>query len=151
MRSDASHLQFTEQTWKTVTDHAYHCLWRKEFCPERSRIENLRCVFFEGETDDSYGRQFWFFEAVGPDPWGKFHHFFGALEYSMQYGLMENCQAALFEEAEHRLRALSVATEPAPNRVWAHPSTAIWVRMAILAVLVVAIGWLFILAGYLRQ
>jgi hypothetical protein len=65
--------------------------------------------------------------------------------------LMENSQAALYEEAEHRLHALSDATEPHPNRVWAHPSTAIWVRMAILAVLVVAIGWLFILAGYLRQ
>jgi len=149
MRSDASHLQFSEQTWKVVTDHAYRCLWRKEFCQEQTRVDNLRCVFFEAETEESYGRQFWFFEAVGPDPWGKYHHFFGALEYSMQYGTLENCQAALFEEADHRLRALSAATEAVPDRVWAHPSTGIWVRLAVLAVLIVAIGWLFILADNL--
>jgi len=151
MSSDASYLQFSEETWKTVTDHAQRCLWRKDFSPEQARVENLRCVFFEPETDENYGRQFWFFEAAGQDPWGKYHHLFGALEYSMQYGLMENCQAVLFEEPDHRLKSLSAATEPIADRVWSHPTTGIWVRLAVLAVLCVAIGWLFILAGYLQQ
>jgi hypothetical protein len=149
MTSDASHLQFSEQIWRTVTEHAQQCLYSKEFNPEHSRVDNLRCVFFDAETDENYGRQFWFFEALGPDPWGNVHHYYGALEYSLQYGLLENCQAALFEEAEHRLRALSAATEPVSTRVRSHPTTGIWVRLVILAVIVVVAGWLLILAGIL--
>ncbi len=64
----------------------------REFCPDQSKIDNLRCVHFEEEIESCYGRQLWYFEAMGVDGEQKRHRLFGALEFSVQYGLLEACK-----------------------------------------------------------
>ncbi len=55
MSSDAGHLQFSDHIWQTVGGQAKQCLLRREFCPEQSRIDNLRCVHFEEEAEQLMG------------------------------------------------------------------------------------------------
>ncbi|MFO0925318.1 MAG: hypothetical protein U0905_22890 [Pirellulales bacterium] len=147
MSSDAGHLQFSDHIWQTVGGQAKQCLLRREFCPEQSRIDNLRCVHFEEEAEQAYGRQLWYFEAIGIDPIGRRHMLYGALEFSIQYGLLELSQAALFEDAEHRQRFLHAATHPFRQRVWNDSSTKFWVRMTIAGVIVVSMIWALKVVG----
>ncbi len=150
MPSEASHLQFSHQIWQTVGEQARKCLLRREFCPEQSRIENLRCVHFEEELEDVYGRQLWYFEAIGVDSVGRRHMLYGALEFSVQYGLLESSQAALFEDPDHRQRFLYAATHPFRQRVWASPSTRFWIRMTAAGTLAISLVLVFkLLAAFL--
>lgn len=144
MSSEASHLQFSPQIWQAVDGQARRCLLRREFCAEQSRIENLRCVHFEEEIDCCYGRQLWYFEAIGVDPIGRRHMLYGALDFSIQYGLLEPSQAALFEDADHRQRFLHAATQPLRQRAWEHPSTKFWVRTAIAACVTISLIAVFL-------
>lgn len=151
MSSEASDLQFSQEIWKTVSDQAKRCLFRREFCPEQSRIENLRCVHFEEEVDSSYGRQLWYFEAIGIDQIGRRHMLYGALEFSIQYGLLESSQAALFDDPDHRQRFLYAATHPFRNRVWVNASTRFWVRMTIIGVVALSLVFILRVANYLLE
>ena len=106
MTPEAHNIQFSRQIWQTVSENAHHCLDRREFSPEHSRIENLRCVDFVEETINKYGKQVWFFEAIGVDPTGRRRVFHGALEFSVQYGLLEPAQSVMFEDDDARDRFL---------------------------------------------
>jgi hypothetical protein len=144
MTSEASHLSFPRQIWQAVSDHARKCLLRREFCPEHSKIENLRCVHYREELDLCYGRQLWYFEAIGVDPVGRRHMLYGALDFSIQYGMMEASQAALFEDPEHRQRFFYAATHASREAVWHQPYTRFWVRMAGAGVVVLSLLWCLI-------
>ncbi len=145
MTSEASHLHFPQQTWQVVSDHAKRCLLRREFRPEHSRIENLRCVHFKDELDEMFGRQLWYFEAISVDSIGRRHMLYGALDFSVQYGIIEPLQAALFEDPEHRQRFLFAATQNLRDTVWQQPLTKFWVRMAASGVIVLSLIWCMIL------
>lgn len=151
MTPDIDPIQFPRQTWQTVSDQARQCLVRREFCPEQSRIENLRCVHFEEENDSQFGKQLWYFEAIGIDPVGRRHMLYGALEFSVQFGLLEPSQTALFEEAEHRQRFLDAETRTTPLSVWHHYSTRFWVKTACLGIVVTAMMWVTILINHLMR
>lgn len=142
MSSDTSHIQFSRHIWQAVNEQARRCLLSREFCPEQSKIDNLRCVHFEEEIESCYGRQLWYFEAMGVDPIGRRHKLFGALEFSVQYGLLEACQAALFDDSDHRQRFLNAATQPIRSRIWDHSATRFWVRMAVAGVVVLSAMWI---------
>lgn len=135
MSSDTSHIQFSRHIWQAVGEQARRCLLSREFCPEQSKIDNLRCVHFEEEIESCYGRQLWYFEAVGVDNLARRQTLFGAMEFSVQYGLLEACQAALFEDADHRQKFLHAATQPIRSRIWDHAGTKFWVRMTIVGVI----------------
>ena len=142
-------IQFPRQIWQAVSDQARQCIVEKEFCPEQSRIENLRCVHFEGETETKYGIQLWYFEAVGVDPIGRRHMLYGALDFSVQYGLLIPSQTALFEDAELRQRFLKAELEITEKSVWANSTTRFWVRTACLGVVVTAMMWASIFVNLL--
>jgi hypothetical protein len=127
-----------------VSDQARQCLVERHFCPEQSRIENLRCVRFESEKETAFGSQLWFFEAVGVDESQRRHVLYGALEYSVQYGLLEAGSTAIFEDAEERTGILN-------SEIWRYASTRFWVRMACLGVIVTALMWVTILISYLTK
>jgi hypothetical protein len=141
MTTHTTQLQFPKETWQLVSDQARQCLLRREFCPEQSRIDSLRCVHYEDELDVSYGRQIWYFEASAVDPVDRRHMLYGALEMSIQYGLLVPSQAALFEHADHRQRFLQAATDTMRERVWEHASTRFWVRTATCGIIVVSLLW----------
>jgi hypothetical protein len=149
--TEATFYQFSREVWKAVTEQAKNALLRKEFCPQESRIESLRCVFLDEESEASYGRQVWFFEAFGVDSTGKRHRLYGALDFSIQFGLLEPMRAMLADEPRHRQRMLQAIVQPTRSQVWASPSTKIWVRLTLASVIILSAIWLLMLAQQLMQ
>lgn len=145
MTPDASHLQFSRQTWQMVSDQARRTLSHRDFCPEQSRIDNLRCISFEEEGESSFGRQLWFYEALGVDPLGRRRALYGALEFSIQFGLMEPARSSLFEQVEQRQRYVRELEKSAARQIWQHASTRFWIRTALAGVTVVTLVWGLIL------
>lgn len=151
MTPDASFYQFSKEVWQTVNEQAKHTLLRKDFCLEGSRIESIRCVHLEEECEQSYGRQIWFFEASGLDPVGRKHRLYGALDFSVQYGLLEPVRAMLMDESQHRQRFLQSIMRPPAVNVWINPSTKIWVRLTLASVIILSAIWLLSLSAYLME
>jgi hypothetical protein len=151
MTPDASFYQFSKEVWQAVNDQAQHVLLRKEYCPEESKIESIRCVHLEEECDTSFGRQIWFFEATAVDPVGRKHRLFGALDFSVQYGLLEASRAMLMDEPQHRQRFLQSIVKPVDNQVWVNPSTKVWVRLTIASVIILSAIWLLVVAACLME
>ncbi len=58
MSPDASYYQFSKEVWQAVNYQARHTLTRKEFCPEQSRVESVRCVDVEEETSTTMVARF---------------------------------------------------------------------------------------------
>lgn len=149
MTPDTDPIQFPRQIWQTVSDLARHCLVEHAFCPEQSRIENLRCVRFDSEKETIYGSQVWYFEAIGVDLANRRHMLYGALDFSVQYGILEPVQTAVFEESELRQLQFKVDGNQAEASVWKHASTRFWVRTAFAGIVVTAAMWLTMLGLYL--
>jgi hypothetical protein len=148
---EADKIQFSRQIWQAASEHAHRCLVRREFCPEQSRIENLRCVHLVDETVRIYGKQFWCFEAIGIDPVGRRHVLYGVLEFSIQYGLLEAAQTAMFEDSDHREKFLQQETRPAGKLVYHYPSTRFWVYSAWCSISVLTAVWATLLVNYLYK
>lgn len=148
MKPDTTFYQFSKEVWQTVNDQAMNTLVRKEFCPEDSRIESIRCVHLDEEVDSTFGRQIWFFEAVGVDPIGRKHRLYGALDFSVQFGLLEPTRAMLMSERHHRQRFLQSVIRPSDAQVWAAPSTKVWVRLTLASVIILSSIWLLALAAW---
>lgn len=142
-------IQFPSQIWQAVSDQARRSLLRLDFCPDQSRIENLRSVHLCEETEDNYGKQVWFFEAIGIDGKNARHILYGALELSVQYGILVTDQTALFDDIEERQKFLRKESQDSKNGPWAHDSTRFWVNTAILCVVVVSMLWVLTLVSYL--
>jgi hypothetical protein len=149
--TETTFYQFSKEVWQTVTDQARNSLLRRDFCPEESRIESLRCVYLDEESDASFGRQVWFFEAMGIDAVGKRHRLYGSLDFTVQFGLLEPARAVLADEPRHRQRMLQAVANPAQSQVWASPSTKIWVRLTLASVIILSSIWLLLLAVQLMK
>lgn len=144
-------IQFPRQTWRLVSDQARRCLVKREYCDQQSRVENLRCVHFEEETDSAFGSQLWHFEALGIDPVGRRHMLYGVLDFSVQYGMLEASQTALFEDAELRQKFLDREVTSNASSSWNKATTRFWVQTACLGVVVTALMWTTILVHYLYR
>jgi hypothetical protein len=146
---EADKVQFSRQIWQAASEHAHRCLTRREFCPEQSRIENLRCVHLVDETDNAYGKQIWCFEAIGIDPIGRRHVLYGVLEFSIQYGLLEASQTAMFEDVDHRESFLLSETQPLRKLPYHSPSLRFWVCSAWCCIGILGVVWAAALVNYL--
>ena len=151
MTPEADKIQFPRQIWQAASEHAHRCLTRREFCPEQSRIENLRCDHLVDETESLFGKQLWCFEAIGIDPVGRRHILYGVLEFSIQYGLLEASQTAMFEDSDHRETFLTSEKRDPSTLVYQYPSTRFWVFSAWTSVAVLSIIWVYCLVFHLGR
>lgn len=151
MTPDASFYQFSKEVWQLVNEHARQSLLRKEFSPEEARIESIRCVHLEEEGELNFGRQVWFFEATAQDPIGREHRLYGALDFSLQYGLLVPVRAMLMDEPHHRQRFLQSIVQSYESQVWVNPSTKVWVRLTLASVIILSATWLLSLAAWLMD
>ncbi len=151
MTPDASFYQFSKEVWQLVNDQARQSLVRKEFSSDDARIESVRCVHLDEECETGYGRQVWFFEATAHDPVGRQHRLYGALDFSVQYGLLVPMRAMLMDEPHHRQRFLQSIVHPHESPVWVNPSTTVWVRLTLASVIILSATWLLALAAYLMD
>lgn len=151
MTPETGKIQFSRQIWQAASEHAYLCLVRRDFCPEQSHTENLRCVHLAEETEANFGRQLWFFEAVGVDTFGRRHVLHGLLEFSIQYGLLETSQTAMFEENEARSNFLVRELSGSKKFAYSYPSTKFWVYAAWTSIAVLGAIWVSALVNYLTR
>ncbi len=151
MTPDASFYQFSKEVWQLVNDQARQSLVRKEFSPDESRIESLRCVHLDEEGELDFGRQVWFFEATAADPVGRQHRLYGALDFCVQYGILVPARAMLMDEPQHRQRFLQSIVRPPESQVWVNPSTKVWVRLTLASVIILSATWLLSLAACLMD
>ena len=149
MKPETSFYQFSKEVWKTVNVQAMNALVRKDFSPDESQVDSIRCVHLEEECESEYGRQIWFFEASGVDPIGRRQRLYGALDFSIQYGLLETTRAMLMADPQHRQRFLQSVVRPCEIHVWSYPSTKIWVRLTIASVIILSAIWSLSLAAWL--
>ncbi|MCA9130149.1 MAG: hypothetical protein KDB22_23840 [Planctomycetales bacterium] len=141
MTSDASFYQFSKEVWQAVQDQAIETLGRREFCLETSRVNAMRCVHLVEEAECEFGRQVWFFEAVAVDPIGNGHRLYGALDFSVQFGLLEPMRTMLMDQPHHRQRYLQSVCGQSDNQVWRHPSTKIWVLLTVASAIILTALW----------
>jgi hypothetical protein len=149
MKPETSFYQFSKEVWQAVNVQARNALVRKDFSPDDSRIESVRCVYLDEECESEYGRQIWFFEASGVDSLGRRQRLYGALDFSVQYGLLETTRAMLMADPQHRQRFLQSVIRPCEVQVWSYPSTKIWVRLTLASVMILSAIWTLSLAAYL--
>lgn len=103
------------------------------------------------ETEAHFGRQLWFFEAIGVDTFGRRHVLHGMLEFSIQYGLLETSQTAMFEENEARSNFLARELSGSKKFVYSYPSTKFWVYAAWTSIAVLGAIWVSALVNYLTR
>ncbi|MCY3006523.1 MAG: hypothetical protein NTV29_11180 [Planctomycetota bacterium] len=150
MRPPVEHIQFPRKTWQTVTEHALRELAFHESCDQSSRIENLRPCYFEDETENAFGRQIWCFEAMGLQVGAGRKLEFGVLEFSIEYGLIELSQCRWFQNDNQLEQWISQRLDPHTEPASCCVTTKLWVYLAILGILFLAIGWTVSLFRFLN-
>lgn len=96
--------RFSEQTLRQVRLDCSRAMIRARFCPEQIEVLKLRCIDDRLETEESFGNQLWYFEGYGVDERLRRQTVFGAIEYSIQFGLHELVEDGVFESEEERDR-----------------------------------------------
>ncbi|MEM9826313.1 MAG: hypothetical protein AAF958_06975 [Planctomycetota bacterium] len=96
--------RFSQRTIRQVRLDARRALIRAHFCPDRSQVLQLRCVEDRPEDEHDFGLQLWYFEGVAVDEVDRRHHVFGAMEYSIQFGLNEVSEDGVFSSEYQRSR-----------------------------------------------
>jgi hypothetical protein len=149
MYPEADPIHLSRQIWQAVSDHALRAVARREFCPEQSRIENLRPVYSVDEDDHEFGRQLWCFEAMGITVGGRRQVVYGMMEFSVQYGLLEPQQSGLFEDANERDRWISRMTSQTPPDAIHSGVNRFWIWSAWAGVAMLTGAWITMLFRYL--
>ena len=96
--------QFSEKTVRQVKLDSCRAMIRARFCPEQADVFELRCIDDRFETEDAFGSQLWYFEGIGVDERLRQRSVFGAVEYSLQFGLHELVEDGVFDSEEERDR-----------------------------------------------
>lgn len=150
MKPQVQHFQFPRKTWQVVTEHALRELAFRESQDTTSRIENLRPFHFEEETESNYGRQIWCFESLTALGANGRRVECGALEFSIEYGLIELIQCRWFSNDKQRDLWIAEHLEPPSPQASSCALTRVWIYLAILSVLFLAIGWTVSLLRFLN-
>ncbi len=110
MQPELSQHEFPERTVRQVAADARRALIRSGWCPERSRIDRLRCADDIAEHETAYGRQLWLFEAQAVDAYQERSPciVYGVVEYSVQYGYLEPIEDGVFDHEGQRQRFVAV-------------------------------------------
>lgn len=150
LRHQVEHIQFPRKTWQAVTEHALRELSFRETQETSSRIENLRPCHFEEETESRYGRQIWCFESMTQYSPSERKTECGALEFSMEYGLLELVDCFWFASDTEREEWIDQRLNPPAKVASCCTMTRVWVYLAILGVLFLAMGWTISLLRFLN-
>ena len=122
MRAETTSKQFSERLLRQVRLDARRALAAGLYCVDRSVIERLECVDCQEESETRFGRQLWYFEGRGVNERDQTHPIFGVIEYSLEYGLNEPVQDAVFDSLAQRERFHAVYRREGLRPSWRHPA-----------------------------
>jgi hypothetical protein len=108
MSAETQTVQIPERIMRQIRTDSQNAILRARLCPSRSTITQLRCVDFRRETETEFGSQLWYFEGFGVDETNGRLPIFGALEYSLQFGLHIMVDDGVFDSLSQRDRFHSV-------------------------------------------
>jgi len=148
MTPETDPIHLSRQIWQAVSGHAMRAVARRDFCPDQSRIENLRPVHSQDEDEYEFGRQLWCFEAMGVTPSGRRQVVYGMMEFSVQYGLLEPKQSGLFEDVAERDRWIAQLSARDSQNSSGYAATRLWVWAAWASVGFLTLGWVTMLVRY---
>lgn len=131
MSADTHAIMIPERVMRQIRTDTLNALLRSQLCPSRSEVRELRCVDYRQETDTQYGAQLWYFEGSGVDTESRRRPMFGALEYSLQFGLYELVDCGVFETAAERERFWSVYRRGEVRESLWHPAHR-WLALGML-------------------
>jgi len=135
--------RFSERTIRQVNLDCKRAMIRGRFCPDRSEVAQQRCVADQHEGDHSFGSQLWYFEGWGVDLYDQRHTVFGVVEYSLQYGLHELVEDAVFESEDQRTRYRQMYDDDKQKPTWHHPSHR-WLALGVVLMAVISLTYLMI-------
>lgn len=108
MSAETKAIQIPEKIMRQIRTDSQTSILKARLCPTHSEVVQLRCVDYKRETDNQFGSQLWYFEGFGVDTSNRRLPIFGALEYSIQFGLHELVDDGVFESLGQRERFYSV-------------------------------------------
>lgn len=145
MPSHVSKQQYSEQTLRQVAADCRRSLQRGHFDVEQSRVERLRCVDDQLESEEQFGRQLWYFEGRALSGDDRRVRVYGVIEYSVQYGLQELIEDGVFDSPDQRDRFREIYHRIPSRFSWRHPS----IRMLVAGTFGVAAAYLAYVASRL--
>jgi hypothetical protein len=135
--------RFSERTIRQVNLDCKRAMIRGRFCPDRSEVAQQRCVADQHERDEHFGSQLWYFEGWGVDLYDQGHAVFGVVEYSLQYGLHELVEDAVFESDDQRERFRQMYDQERVKATWDHPLHR-WLALGVVLMAVFSLTYLMI-------
>jgi hypothetical protein len=172
VKSSTEHLQFSRKTWQKVTQCALDCAKRLGSDQNACRLENLRPVHFIEESETQFGSQVWCFEIsrnrtepssqplLAPAPTSSAPSDsqestrkmeFGALIFSLEFGILELSHSRWFASASQREAWLAKLLNPSVSRPPStHLATPFWIACAVASILLLASGWILSVIRFLQ-
>jgi hypothetical protein len=140
MSAETRAVRFPERIMRQIRLDSHRAIVRAHFCPDRSEVLNLRCVDNRRENDAVFGSQLWYFDGVGVDESDRRLPIYGAVEYSIQFGLHELVEDGVFDTNAERDRFNSVYHREHFGSAWSAPAYR-WlaIMLVLFSVLVMAV------------
>lgn len=133
MSAETRTRRFPERTIRQIRLDSNRAMIRAGFCPDLSDVVQLRCVDDHPETDNSFGNQLWYFEGLGVDENDLRHSIYGVVEYSLQFGLHELVEDAVFDCDHERERFRNIYDRETQRPSWRQPAHR-WLAAGLIAV-----------------
>lgn len=135
--------RFSERTIRQVSLDCRHSMVRGKFCPDRSELAQLRCIDDRFENDQSFGCQLWYFEGWGVDGSDQRHAVYGVVEYSLQYGLHELVEEAVFDSEAQRERFRHLYEREMHHPTWRRPAQR-WLAFGVVIMALISLAYMTI-------
>ena len=135
--------RFSERTIRQVNLDCRRAMVRGRFCPDRSEVVQQRCVVDRSENEDDFGSQLWYFDGWGVDNYDRRHAVYGVVEYSIQFGLNELIENAVFETDQQRERFRQVYDQEKLKATWRHLFHG-WLALGVVVMAVISLVYLAI-------
>lgn len=145
MHTESGILNLTNRVIQQVELDSLLALDKAKYSIEMSATYDLRCVDSRSETGSAYGRQLWFFEAVGTDSNLSESRLYGVLQYSMEYGLLELVEGHVFDCQRERVHFQRFYETGKRTDHWLHPAN----RWLLTGLATVGLIWLTYLSTFL--
>jgi len=122
MYAETGSQQLSDRVIRQVELDSFLSLERAKYSLEMSEVTRLSCVSVRSESESQFGRQIWYFNAVGIDSGQRASSCFGVLQYSIEFGLLELVQGQVFDSDHERDLYLQFCETGKRTQTWWHPA-----------------------------
>jgi hypothetical protein len=133
MKAETQAIRIPEKIMRQIRSDCHNAILRAHLRPSEKDLVHLRCVDHRLETESAFGSQLWYFEGLVANADSQRVPLFGALEYSLQFGLHELADCGVFDSTDERQRFYSVYRQGHFTGSLRHPAHR-WLAIGMLLV-----------------